>query len=214
MSGFLHKGFILSLDYLSNNINMNSYILNKFVLSLGNLFDRLVAVKVNSYNLVLDVKYSTPDVKVIGYINRIYPNSFVNITPTISEIHELAKAGAEIVYLDASMKIRPSNQIIQEFYYKIRSVFPELKFIGEVSSIDDIKNVYNLGFDAISINGDLSLINNDLIKSLNVPIVFNSTYKKVFNCSSIFGMGFNNIILNSKFCTPQYKVNEFIEVMS
>ena len=114
MSNFLNRGFILSLDYLSDNNSVNAYIVNKFVLSLNGLLDRVVAVKINSYNLILDIKHST-NIPVIGYINRIYPNSFVNITPTINEIHELAKAGAEIIYLDASMKIRPNNQIIHEF---------------------------------------------------------------------------------------------------
>ena len=210
MSNFLNRGFILSLDYLSDNNSVNAYIVNKFVLSLNGLLDIVVAVKINSYNLILDIKHST-NIPVIGYINRIYPNSFVNITPTINEIHELAKAGAEIIYLDASMKIRPNNQIIHEFYYKIKSVFPELRFIGEVSSLEDIKNIRDLNFDAISIKGDFDLINFEELKSLDIPLIFNYTYKKVLDCNNIFNMGFNNVIISSKFCTPQYKINEFIQ---
>lgn len=210
MSNFLNRGFILSLDYLSDNINVNSYVINKFVCSLNDSFNRIVAIKVNSYNLILDIKYST-DIPIIGYINRIYPNTFVNITPTINEIHELAKVGAEIIYLDASMKIRPHNQVIHEFYYKIKSIFPEISFIGEVSTVEDIENIRCLEFDGISIKGDPSLINNDYLKSLSVPIIFDYTYKKIMDCNSIFNMGFSNVIISSKFCTPQYKINEFIQ---
>lgn len=210
MSNFLNRGFIISLDYLSDNISVNSYVINKFVCSLDDSFNRIVAIKVNSYNLILDIKYST-DIPIIGYINRIYPNSFVNITPTINEIHELAKVGAEIIYLDASMKIRPHNQVIHEFYYKIKSMFPEISFIGEVSTLEDIENIRCLEFDGISIKGDPSLINSDYLKSLNVPIIFDYTYKKIMDCNNIFNMGFNNVIISSKFCTPQYKINEFIQ---
>lgn len=210
MSNFLNRGFILSLDYLADNINVNSYVINKFVRSLSNSINGIAAIKVNSYNLILDIKYST-NIPIIGYIDRIYPNSFVNITPTINEIHELAKVGAQIIYLDASMKIRPHNQVIHEFYYKIKSIFPELYFIGEVSTNDDIENIRCLDFDGISIKGDPSLINNEYLNSLNVPIIFDYTYKKIVDCNEIFNMGFNNVIISSKFCTPQYKINEFIQ---
>lgn len=210
MSGFFKKGFILSLEYLSDNININSYIINKFVLSLSDSFNKVVAIKMNSYNLILDIKYST-DMPIIGCINRIYPNSFVNITPTINEIHELAKAGASIIYLDASTKIRPNNQVIQEFYYKIKFMFPELKFIGEVSTVGDIENIQDLNFDAICIKEDSSLINIEYLNKLNIPIMFNYTYKKAVNCNSLFNMGFNNVIISSKLFTPQYKINEFIQ---
>lgn len=210
MSDFLKKGFVLSLEYLIDNINVNSYIINKFVLSLNDSFNRVVALKINSYNLILDIKYST-DIPIIGCINRIYPDSFVNITPTINEIHELAKAGATIIYLDASTKIRPNNQVIQEFYYKIKFMFPELKFVGEVSTIEDIENIKDLKFDSICIKKDASLIDMEYFNNLNIPIMFKTTYKKLFNCNSLFNMGFNNLIISSKIFTPQYKINEFIQ---
>lgn len=210
MSNFLNKGFILSLDYLSNNINVNSYVINKFVRSLNDSINGIAAIKVNSNNLILDIKYST-SIPIIGYIDRIYPNSFVNITPTINEIHELAKVGAQIIYLDASTKIRPRNEVIHEFYYKIKSVFPELYFIGEVSTAEDIENIRSLDFNGISIKGDPYLINNEFLKPLDVPIMFDYTYKKILDCNDIFNMGFNNVIISSKFCTPQYKINEFIQ---
>lgn len=210
MSEFLRKGFVLSLDYLEDNININSHIVNKFVLSLSDSFNKVVAIKVNSYNFILDIKYST-DIPLIGCINRIYPNSFVNVTPTINEIHELAKAGASIIYLDASSKIRPNNQIIQEFYYKIKMMFPELKFIGEVGTYEDIENIKDLKFDAICIKEDSSLIDMEYFEKCDVPVMFNNSHKKVVNCNNLFNKGFNNIIISSKFFTPQYKINEFIQ---
>ncbi len=211
MSDLLNKGFILSLDYLYDNNQITSYIINKFILSIDDItFNNISGIRLNSYNLVIDLKQST-DLPIIGYINRIYPNSFVNITPTLNEIHELAKAGAKIIYLDASMKIRPNNQTIHEFFYKVKSLFPELKFIGEVSTIEEIENIKDLNFDFISIKGDYNIINSIDIKNINVPIIFNYPFKKSLNCNKIFEMGFNNIIITSKFCTPQYRVSEFIQ---
>ena len=209
---FLSKGFILSLDYLSNNKNINSYLLNKFILSFSAdcLYNKIKAIKLNSYNLILDIKYSS-DILIIGYINRIYPNSIVNITPTLNEIHELAKAGAEVIYIDASMKIRPNSQTIHEFYYKIKSNFPEIKFIGEISTIDDIRNISDLHFDGIAIKGDYNLIDTPEIGFLNSPIIFNSGYDKIDNCNEVFGKGYNNIIINSKIFMPHYRINEFIQ---
>lgn len=208
---FLGKGFILSLDYLSDNKNVNSYFINKFILSFSSdcLFNKVRAIKLNSYNLILDIKYSS-NIPIIGYINRIYPNSIVNITPTLNEIHELAKAGAEIIYIDASTKIRPNNQTIHEFYYKIKSNFPEIKFIGEVNTIEDIKNVSDLNFDAISIKGDVNLIDSPEF-NFNSPIIFNSTYDKIDDYNIIFNKGYNNVIVNSKIFMPHYRINEFIQ---
>ena len=212
MMEYLSKGFILSLDYLSNNKNINSYLINKFILSFSAdcLFNKIKAIKLNSYNLIVDLKYSS-DILIIGYINRIYPNSIVNITPTLNEIHELAKAGAEVIYIDASMKIRPNDQIIHEFYYKIKSYFPEIKFIGEVSTAHDIKNISDLNFDAISIKGDSNLIYLNEINISTTPIIFNSGYDKINNYNEIFSKGYNNIIINSKIFMPHYRINEFIQ---
>ena len=97
------------------------------------------------------------------------------------------------------------------FTIKLNLFFQNFVFIGEVSSLEDIKNICDLNFDAISIKGDFHLINFEELKSLDIPLIFNYTYKKVLDCNNIFNMGFNNVIISSKFCTPQYKINEFIQ---
>ena len=206
----INKGFIISLDYIFNNKNINSYVLNKFILSLDTFVDRVAAMKISSCDLVLDIRHSTK-FPIVGCIDRIYPNSLVNITPTLNEIHELAKAGVQIIYLDASNKIRPGNQSIYEFFYSIKSTFPEIKFIGEVCNESDIENILPLNFDGISINNDCELINSEFLKRVNVPIIYNYSFNKLVDMDYLFEIGFDNIIVSSKFCTPQYKVSEFIE---
>ncbi len=206
----IDKGFILSLDYIFDNRSINSYVLNKFILSLDTFANGITAIKVNSCNSIFDIRYST-DFPIIGCIERVYPNSLINITPTLNEIHELAKAGAQIIYLDASNKIRPNNECIQEFYYKIKSNFPEIKFIGEVSNLNDINNISSLNFDGISINGDFELYNSNIISNINVPIIYNYTSRKLVDVNKYFQVGFNNVIISSKFYTPYYKIGEFLE---
>ncbi len=206
----INKGFIISLDYIFNNKNINSYVLNKFILSLDIFVDRVAAIKVSSCDLILDIKHST-NFPIVGCIDRIYPNSLVSITPTLNEVHELVKAGVEIIYLDASNKIRPNNQSVYEFFYDVKSSFPEVKFIAEVYNQDDIENILPLNFDGISINSDCNLINSEFLRFVDVPIMYNYTLNKLVDMDYFFEIGFDNTIVSSKFCTPQYKVSEFIE---
>ena len=210
MSDFLCKGFILSLEYL--NSNMDSYSLTKFIHSLDFSTEKIVALKIDSYDLLLNLNYSfIPDILVIGYGGRMYPKSSVSVTSTLNEINELVKVGVSVIYIDASTRIRPNNQIIHEFYYNIKYNFPEIRIIGEVSTDEDIKNISSLKFDAISLNGNYNLIDSLDSDCFNVPVIFSYSYKRILNCNHIFSRGFNNIIVSSKFFTPQYKVSEFIE---
>ncbi|BAK56052.1 N-acetylmannosamine-6-phosphate epimerase [Candidatus Arthromitus sp. SFB-mouse-Japan] len=214
MNKCLERGLILSLDYFYDNIN--SYILNKLLLNINSSFNNNVsAIKTSYSNLILELKYSV-DLPVIGCVNKVYPDTIVNLTPTVNEIYELAKAGASIIYLDASTKMRSNFITIHEFYYKIKSLFPELYFIGEVYTLEDIKNISCLKFDAICIRNDSYTISNfvDYI-DIDVPLIFDSIVdNNLLNddkYNELFNAGFNNIIVNSKIITPKYQLKEFIE---
>lgn len=210
MDKFIEKGFILSLDYFYQNINM--YILNKLLSSFKE--DNILGVKINSYDLILDMKYSS-NLPVIGYSNRVYPNNLINVTPTIKEVGELTKAGADIVYIDASTKIRPGFTTIHEFYYQIKDLFPEIRLIGEICTKEDVYNITSLKFDGLCIKGEHTLIeecytyiNPDTVLMLDCTC---SNIIDYGDYTELFDKGFNNLIINSKIFTPQYNVDVFID---
>ncbi|BAK80769.1 N-acetylmannosamine-6-phosphate 2-epimerase [Candidatus Arthromitus sp. SFB-rat-Yit] len=213
MDNFLGQGLILSLDYFYDNIN--SYILNKLLLNINNSFTNVTAIKTSYLNLILELKYST-DLPIIGCINKVYPDTIVNLTPTINDIYELAKVGVNIVYLDASTKMRANSMTIHEFYYKIKLLFPELYFIGVVYTLEDIKNISSLKFDAICIRDNYSIISNVTnYVSSDVPLIFDSVVTDNLLIDDkyieLFDSGINNIIINSKIITPKHQLQEFIE---
>lgn len=210
MDKFIDRGFILSLDYFYHNIN--TYILNKILLSFNN--NSISGLKINSYDLILDMKYSI-SMPIIGYSDRLYPNNLINVTPTIKEICELTIAGASIIYLDASTKIRPDFITIHEFYYNVRELFPEIRLIGEVCTREDIRNIVSLKFDGICIRGDSNLIE-ECYKYVdsNTLLMLDCTYSNIMDYGGyveLFDKGFNNLIISSKIFTPQYNVDVFIE---
>ncbi len=205
MKKSLKSGFILSLDYFYENINMG--VVNS-ILKFFKGKENLVGIKVNSYERILDVKYST-SLPIIGYTDRVRPNSFVSITSSMEDVHMLVKGGSNIIYLDASVKMRDNSMGIYEFYYNIREDFPEISLIGEVKTKEDIINISSLDFDYVCIKGDYNLIDECHRYIKNSSFILDGPYD--LKQEEMFNMGFNNIIINSRIFTPEYNINVFRE---
>lgn len=87
---------------------------------------------------------------VIGLVKRNYTDSEVYITPTMKEVKEIVKAGAEIIALDATMRLRPNKLTLKELYEEIREKYPDKYLMADISTLDEGIYADELGFDIVS----------------------------------------------------------------
>ena len=62
------------------------------------------------------------DLPIVGLVKRYLDSCPVYITPLVSDVVELANAGATIVAIDATGRPRPDGQSLKEFIEAVRAV--------------------------------------------------------------------------------------------
>lgn len=108
-----------------------------------------VGIRANGANDIKEIKKAV-SVPVIGIIKREYEESDVYITPTITEVDQLVMAGADIIAVDSTLRIRPRNVDLESFIKLVKSKYPNQLLMADCSTLEEVKIANELGFDVIS----------------------------------------------------------------
>ena len=105
-------------------------------------------IRANSVADIHEIR-KTVDLPIIGIIKQDYPDSPVYITPTMKEVDALMKEGVDIMAVDATDRIRPSGITLDDFYHRIRAVYPDQLLMADCSTLQECIHASQLGFDLI-----------------------------------------------------------------
>ncbi|MBM3711777.1 MAG: putative N-acetylmannosamine-6-phosphate 2-epimerase, partial [Actinobacteria bacterium] len=89
------------------------------------------------------------DVPVIGLVKRYLDASPIYITPLLSDVLELEQAGAEIVAVDATQRLRPDGLNFEKFLKQIREE-SDVAILADVDSLESALLAESLGCDAVA----------------------------------------------------------------
>lgn len=139
-------GLIVSCQALSSEPLCDPYIMAKmaYAAKLGGA----VGIRANTVIDIAAIK-KTVDLPIIGIIKSVYDDSDVYITPTMKEVDELVNIGCEIIATDATKRLRPNGETIEDFFVKVREKYPNQLFMADTSCFDEGKAATELGFDLI-----------------------------------------------------------------
>jgi len=103
-------------------------------------------IRANGAEDVAAIRRAT-DLPVIGIVKRDYPDSAVYITPTVAEVREVARAGAQIVALDGTRRPRPNGVTLAQC---VAAAHAEgaLAF-ADLATTDDLRGAIDAGIDAV-----------------------------------------------------------------
>ncbi len=87
---------------------------------------------------------------VIGLIQSVYPDGSVLITADFKEVNEIIEAGANIVALDATERVRPNGLSGFEFFKRVRVAHPGTLLLADVSTFEEGVQAAELGADIVS----------------------------------------------------------------
>lgn len=89
------------------------------------------------------------DVPVIGIFKKNYEGSEVYITPTLGDALEVARAGADIVALDATQRPRPNGETLESIVAGFRAQSPAL-LMADIATLEEGLAAAAAGFDIIA----------------------------------------------------------------
>lgn len=106
------------------------------------------AIRTNSVRDVIAIREET-GLPVIGLIKRNYPDSDVFITPTMDEVDALVGAKADVIALDCTGRLRPGAKGPAEFLREIRSKYPDLLLMADISTFEEGLLAHENGADIV-----------------------------------------------------------------
>ena len=175
-----------------------------------------------------DVKIAKKNfnVPVIGITKpNVIPKNYkeiVYITPTINDVIELSKAGADIIAFDGTQRKRPSNEKLSDL---IKYIHINRKLaMADISTLDEGLKAVEAGADIISTTlagytleskfspadePDYELLEN-LVKTVNVPVILEGRIWTPSQVDKAFEIGAHCVVIGSAITRPQLITKRFV----
>jgi N-acylglucosamine-6-phosphate 2-epimerase len=164
------------------------------------------------------------DVPIIGLVKRFDDSSPVYITPSVSDVLELENAGATIVAIDATGRLRTGGQTLADFISQIR-LESNVLLLADVDSVESAIEAEELGCDAVAttLSGytDIpvtGLPNIDLIKEISkhvkIPIIAEGGFNRPESVSEAFTAGAMSVCIGTAITNPYLLTKHFLSAIN
>lgn len=165
------------------------------------------------------------DLPIIGITKPdVIPPNFkeiVYITPTIVDVKNVAKAGADIVAFDATSRKRPNGESLRDLI-KYTSMTKKIS-MGDISTFEEAVAARSLGIDIVSttLSGytmesplkseepDFELLEK-LVKTLDCPVILEGRIWTVEEVKRAFDLGAHSVVIGSSVTRPQLITKRFV----
>ncbi len=107
------------------------------------------AVRICGTENIVKTKELNPTGIIIGITKSQYPDGRVLITPDLASIHNIILAGADIVALDMTKRIRPYGMPSVGLYLEAKKRFPTKIFMADLSDKEECSAAVAAGIDLV-----------------------------------------------------------------
>jgi len=172
------------------------------------------AIRANYPHDVRGIKQALP-LPVIGIYKKRFENSPIYITPTLNEVQAIVEAGADIVAVELTDQPRPDGRTNAEFISQIRTAFPDLPLMADISTLAEGLAAADLQVDLISttMSGytnysrkmegpDLDLVE-QLSRSVSVPVIAEGRISCPEDAQRAIHAGAHAVVVGTAITRPQ-----------
>lgn len=180
-------------------------------------------IRANYYQDIKAIK-EVVNLPVIGLIKKNYEGCPVYITPTMKEVEEVVKAGAEIVAIDATRLLKPDGKTTGHFIKDIKDNF-DVIVLADISTYDEAINAQMSGADLISttLSGytpyslqtelpDFELIEK-LSKSLTIPLIAEGRMWTPEDVKKAYALGAYSVVVGTAITRPMDITKRFVSAL-
>lgn len=162
---------------------------------------------------------------IIG-INKQFSDYPVYITPTYQSAKEILDCGIEIIALDATPRQRPNNEKVIDIVSKIRKNYPNVLIMGEISTLQEAKDILPLNLDLISttLSGytkeseNITSVNFKLIKQISeitdIPIIAEGKIKNEEETLESIKAGAFAVVVGTSITRPEIITSRYVKYLS
>ena len=142
----LNKGLIVSVQAPLGSPMRDPDVIA--AMAEASLRNGAIGVRLESPEHIGAVRRRCPEALIIGLWKCTFPHSSVYITPSWREIQAVWSAGADVIALDATERVRPEGQLLADLVQRARQ---ELRatLMADVDSVQNGLNAAALGCDWI-----------------------------------------------------------------
>lgn len=211
-------GLIVSCQALQDEPLYGSLIMKRMAIAAQE--GGAIGIRANSPEDIREIKKNV-SLPVIGLYKKEYKDSEIYITPTVKEIVEIIEAGADIVAFDATTRIRPGGESLEEFILEIKKLYPNQLLMGDIATLEEGINASRLGLDIISttLSGytnytnhiksfDMELLK-QLVNKLELPIIAEGRVNTPELAAECIQQGSHAVVVGSAITRPQFITMEF-----
>ncbi len=163
-------------------------------------------------------------VPLIGLVKRYMDASPVYITPTIVDVLELEAAGASIVAIDATERLRADSVNLTRFIRDLRRE-TDIPLLADIDTLEAAKIASDLGCDAVAttLSGYTDapapkLPNIELIQQitnhLDVPVIAEGGFSRPEHVVQAFNAGAWSVCIGTAITNPFLLAKSFVQVIS
>lgn len=183
-------------------------------------------IRANSVSDIAEIQKQV-DLPVIGIIKKQYGDNQVYITPTMAEIDALMEVSPEVIAVDATCRVRPDGNTLDEFYAQIRAKYPDQLLMADCATIDEMLHADELGFDFIGTtlvgyteqskgdrieNNDFEIIRT-LISKAKHPVIAEGNIDTPEKVRRVLELGSYSVVVGSIITRPQVITKRFVDAI-
>ncbi len=219
----LRGKLIVSCQALEDEPLHSSFIMGRMALAAKE--GGASGIRANTAEDVTEIK-KVVDLPVIGLCKKEYLDSEVYITPTMVEIEQMVECGSDIVAMDATDRIHPNGETLDELFAKARKAFPKQVFMADCSTYEECIHAQRIGFDIVGTTmrsytpytsgvkiPDFELFEK-LRRNLKVPFIAEGGIWKPSEARKAIECGAFAVVVGSAITRPQLITRRYAEAVS
>jgi N-acylglucosamine-6-phosphate 2-epimerase len=163
-------------------------------------------------------------VPIIGLVKRYSDSTLIHITPEIDDVLDLEQAGATIVALDATGRLRTNGVSFPAFMEELRSK-TDIPILADVDTVEAALLAESLGCDAVAttLSGyteapapklpNIKLIS-EIANAVKIPVIAEGGFSTPEHVVQAFNAGAWSVCIGTAITNPYLLAKSFVQVIN